>query len=255
MILVVSPAKNLNFDPVPQALLTAPMFPKEAASLARLARKLKAADLSRLMGISAKLAELNARRFKTFKLEAPDGIQAAFAFNGDVYRGLDARSLDPEALAFAQDHLRILSGLYGVLRPLDRIQPYRLEMGVGLENAKGRNLYDFWGTKIARALCAAAVDHADPTIVNLASNEYFAAVKVKALKPPVLTCRFLEEEEGGKTRMISFFAKRARGLMARYVIDGRLEKPEDLKGFDKEGYAFRPDLSKKGDWVFTRPAK
>jgi len=255
MLMVISPAKNLNFSPVQAELVTEPMFPKETASLARLARKLKAADLSRLMGISARLADLNVGRFKTFKAEAPDGMQAAFAFNGDVYRGLDARGLDPEALDFAQDHLRILSGLYGVLRPLDRIQPYRLEMGIGLANAKGKDLYDFWGAKIARALCAAAANHADPTIVNLASNEYFAAVKVKALKPPVLTCRFLEEDEGGRTRMISFFAKRARGLMARYVIDRRLERSEDLKGFDKEGYAFRPDLSKKGDWVFARPAR
>ena len=254
MLLVVSPAKNLNFEPAQAALLTEPMFPKEAASLARLARKLKAVDLIQLMGVSQRLAELNVQRFKAFKPGSSGGLQASFAFNGDVYRGLDARSLDPEALSFAQDHLRILSGLYGVLRPLDGIQPYRLEMGVELANAKGRNLYEFWGAKIARALNAAAAGQADPTIVNLASIEYFAAVRVKALKTPVLTCRFLEESEG-QTRMISFFAKRARGLMVRYAIDGRLERAEDLKGFDREGYGFRPELSTKADWVFTRPAR
>ncbi len=251
MILVISPAKSLDFTPAGDAPATAPAFPRETAKLARLARKLKRADLRRLMDISDKLADLNVQRFKTFDATSEAGLQAAFAFDGDVYDGLQARTLDPCGLAWAQDHLRILSGLYGVLRPLDRIQPYRLEMGIRLANPKGESLYDFWGDKIARTLKDAARDEADPTVVNLASQEYFGAVRPKALKTRVVACRFLEEKDG-EARIISFFPKRARGLMARYAIDGRLERAEDLKGFDRDGYGFRPDLSSKDEWVFMR---
>ncbi len=251
MLMVISPAKSLDFTPVEDAPATLPQFPRETAGLARLARRLKKADLRRLMGISEKLAELNVQRFKAFDAKADTGLQAAFAFDGDVYDGLQARTLDAEGLAYAQDHLRILSGLYGLLRPLDRIQPYRLEMGIRLANPKGGSLYDFWDGKITKALKAAAKGQADRTIVNLASQEYFGAVNRKALKPPAVTCRFLEEKDG-EARLISFFAKRARGAMARFAIDGRVERAEDLKGFDRDGYRFRPDLSKDHDWVFVR---
>ena len=252
MLMVISPAKSLDFTPVEGAPATAPAFPKETARLARLAKKLKRADLRRLMDISEALADLNHQRFKVFDPRHDGGLQAAFAFDGDVYDGLQARTLDADGLAFAQDHLRILSGLYGVLRPLDRIQPYRLEMGIRLVNPKGGNLYDFWADRPAKALKAAALDHADPTVVNLASQEYFAAVKPKALKARVVSCRFLEEKDG-EARLISFFAKRARGAMARYAIDHRLDRAEALQGFDRDGYSFRPALSTGDDWVFARP--
>lgn len=252
MILVISPAKSLDFTPVEGVPATAPAFPKETAALVRLARRQKRAGLRRLMGISEKLAELNADRFKAFDLKAEDaGLQAAFAFDGDVYGGLSARGLEPEGLDWAQRHLRILSGLYGVLRPLDRIQPYRLEMGVRLANPKGDSLYDFWGDKVGEALKTAAKDHADPTIVNLASQEYFGSVKVKTLKARVVTCHFLEEKDG-EAKVISFYAKRARGLMARYAIDIRAERAEQLKGFDREGYRLHPGQSTDTDWVFVR---
>jgi cytoplasmic iron level regulating protein YaaA (DUF328/UPF0246 family) len=251
MILVISPAKSLDFTAVPDAPATRPQFRGETASLARIARKLTRTDLRRLMDISDKLAELNVQRFRAFDAGAEDGVQAAFAFDGDVYDGLDARSLDAGALDWAQDHLRILSGLYGVLRPLDRIQPYRLEMGVKLRTPRGESLYDFWGEKIARTLRAAAEGHAEPVIVNLASQEYFGAVRPKALKRPVIACRFLEEKDG-EAKIVSFYAKKARGMMARWAVDGRLERAEDLKGFDREGYRFRPDLSSADAWTFLR---
>jgi cytoplasmic iron level regulating protein YaaA (DUF328/UPF0246 family) len=252
MILVLSPAKSLDFTPVEGARASSPAFSRDTAALARIAKRLTHADLRRLMGISEKLAELNVERFRAFDTTGEDGLQAAFAFDGDVYDGLAARTLDADGLDFAQAHLRILSGLYGLLRPLDRIQPYRLEMGVRLANPKGENLYDYWGAKISKALNAAGQDHPDPTLVNLASQEYFGAVDHRALKLKVVVCRFLEEREGER-RMISFFAKRARGLMARFAIDHRLDRAEALKDFDRDGYAFRPELSKEDDWVFVRP--
>ena len=252
MILVLSPAKSLDFTPVEGLEVSSPAFPKDTAALAKIAKRLKRADLRRLMGISEKLADLNVERFKAFDAKSEDGLQAAFAFDGDVYDGLDARRLGADGLDFAQAHVRILSGLYGLLRPLDRIQPYRLEMGVRLANPKGENLYDYWGAKISKALNAAGQDHADPTLVNLASQEYFGAVDRKALKLPLVSCRFLEERDGER-RMISFFAKKARGLMARYAIDLKLDRAEALKGFDREGYAFDPGLSSEDDWVFVRP--
>jgi cytoplasmic iron level regulating protein YaaA (DUF328/UPF0246 family) len=181
-----------------------------------------------------------------------EGVQAALAFAGDVYDGLAARTLDVAALAWAQDRLRILSGLYGLLRPLDRIQPYRLEMGVRLAVDGGATLYDFWGDRLAKGLRAAAQGHADPTVVNLASQEYFGAVDAKALKLPLVTCHFKEESEAG-VRIISFYAKVARGMMARYAIDHRIDQAEALKGFDRAGYAYVKSLSTDTDWTFVRP--
>lgn len=253
MLIVISPAKALNFDaPPPSAPLTLPQLADQTAELAKTTKKLRVSDLKRLMSLSDALASLNRERFQAFAPESEEGLQAAFAFNGDVYQGLKARELDRKALAWAQDHLRILSGLYGVLRPLDAIQPYRLEMGVKLKTRRGQSLYDFWGERIANALDDALAGHKDKTIVNCASGEYFGAVDRKALKAPVVACRFLEEKDG-ESRILSFFAKRARGALARYAIDNRIDTVADLKGFDTDGYRFQPHLSSDEELTFSRP--
>lgn len=252
MLMVISPAKAMNFEAPERVLpLTTPALKDDIAELDTVTRKLRPRDLRQLMDISEKLADLNHARFQAFDPSVEDGLQAAVAFNGDVYAGLNARSLDVKAFAWAQDHLRILSGLYGVLRPADAIQPYRLEMGVQLKTKRGRSLYQFWGDRIARALNEAAEGHRDRRLVNLASQEYFGAVDLKALTLPVITCRFFEDR-GDVTKQISFMAKKARGMMARYAIDGRIDRVEGLKDFDREGYAWRPDRSTDVDWVFLR---
>ena len=253
MLIVLSPAKALNFDAAPaSAPLTLPQLADQTAELAKTAKKLRIADLKRMMSLSDALAKLNRERFQAFEPQSEEGLQAAFAFNGDVYLGLKARELDRKALSWAQDHVRILSGLYGVLRPLDAIQPYRLEMGVRIKTRRGQSLYDFWGPRISAALDEAAQGHKDRTIVNCASGEYFGAVDRAALKAPVVSCRFLEEKDG-EARIISFFAKRARGALARYAIDNRIEKAADLKAFDTAGYRFQPHLSSEQELTFSRP--
>ena len=255
MLVVLSPAKTLDFSPPsPDVPATDPMLVRDTAALAKVTRRLKATDLSRLMGISDALADLNAERFRAFQPdpEKAQGVQAALAFAGDVYEGLKARTLDGDGLAWAQEHVRILSGLYGLLRPLDRIQPHRLEMGTRLPTPRGASLYDFWGDRIARRLDDTLKTHSDPTLVNLASIEYFGAVDRKALKRPVVSCAFRQIRDG-ELRNLSLFAKTGRGLMARYAIDHRITRAEDLKGFDRAGYGFRPDLSGESEWVFTRP--
>lgn len=251
MIIVLSPAKRLDFTEVIDAPSTARRFVEETASLAKTTRRLTRADLRKLMSISDKLADLNRERFQAFDPESQDGVQAAFAFAGDVYEGLKARDMDAAALAFAQDHVRILSGFYGLLRPLDRIQPYRLEMGVRLKTRRGSSLYDFWGDRISKQLNEDAEGQTDPTLINLASQEYFGAVDAKALKLPVVTPHFREEKDG-ESRIISFFAKKARGTMARFAVDERLEKAEDLKAFDRDGYRFDKGASTETDWIFIR---
>ena len=252
MLIVLSPAKRLDFTEADPALPASERrFREDTASLARTARGRTVAELRRLMGISDDLARLNRARFQAFNAESTDGVQAAFAFAGDVYEGLRARELDAGALGWAQDHLRILSGLYGVLRPLDRIQPYRLEMGVRLKTRRGSSLYDFWGDRLSKQLNADAEGHADPTLVNLASQEYFGAVDARALKLPVVTPHFRETRDG-ESRIISFFAKRARGAMARFAIDERLDTAEDLKAFDRDGYRFDKAASTETDWIFIR---
>ena len=252
MLIVLSPAKRLDFTEADPALPASERrFREDTASLARTARARTVAELRRLMGISDDLARLNRERFQAFDAESTDGVQAAFAFAGDVYEGLKARELDAAGLAFAQAHIRILSGLYGLLRPLDRIQPYRLEMGTRLKTRRGSSLYDFWGDRIARCLTADAEGQADPTLVNLASQEYFGAVDARALKLPVVTPHFREARDG-ESRIISFFAKKARGGMARFAIDERIERAEDLKGFDRDGYRFDSAASTETDWIFTR---
>ena len=252
MLMVVSPAKALNFAAPPaNAPLTLPIMRQDTETLAKVARRLTVRDLKSLMGISDQLAKLNRQRFQAFDPQSEDGLQAVFVFNGDVYRGLQARSFDQAALKWAQGHLRILSGLYGLLRPLDAIQPYRLEMGSRLRTRRGATLYAFWGARLSVSLNEAAAGHADPTLVNLASQEYFAAVDQTALRLPVVTCHFREERDGA-LRTLSFPAKRARGLMARFAVDRRLDTAEHLKDFDAEGYGFRADVSTNSDWVFAR---
>jgi cytoplasmic iron level regulating protein YaaA (DUF328/UPF0246 family) len=254
MLFVLSPAKTLDFSPTPAELpTTAPDMRADTGKLTRVTRKLKAADLKRMMDISDALAELNVARFKAFKPRADElGAPAALTFAGDVYVGLSARTLGQDDLMWAQDHVRILSGLYGILRPLDRIQAYRLEMGVRLATERGNSLYDFWGDKLSKALNKAAKGQADRTLVNLASQEYFGAVDKKALKLPLVTCHFKQEQEG-IFRNISFYAKAARGLMTRYAVEGRIDRVQGLKDFNVAGYGFRSELSDAGDWVFTRP--
>jgi cytoplasmic iron level regulating protein YaaA (DUF328/UPF0246 family) len=252
LLIILSPAKRLDFTEAdPSVPATKRRFLEDTASLATTARRQTKADLRRLMGISDDLAKLNAARFKAFDAESTDGVQAAFAFAGDVYEGLQARALDEKGLDFAQSHLRILSGFYGLLRPLDRIQPYRLEMGTRLKTRRGANLYDFWGDRISKQLNADAEGHPDPTLVNLASQEYFGAVDAKALKLPIVTPQF-REEKNGESRIVSFFAKKARGAMARFAIDERVERVSDLKAFDRDGYAFDKASSTGNEWIFIR---
>lgn len=258
MLTVISPAKRLDLNPVVLAsdlVATDPIFPSEAATLARTARKLSVADLRSLMSISESLAQLNKDRFAAFsETPAPETVKpAALAFAGDTYTGLEATSLDADALRWAQGHLRILSGLYGLLRPLDRIQPYRLEMGSRLVTRQGATLYDFWGDRIAKALNAAAEDVGTDTLINCASTEYFSAVDREALRLRVITPVFLEEKNG-EAKIVSFFAKKARGAMARFIAEHRLSDPEAVRTFDTGGYRFRADLSEGDRWVFLRAA-
>jgi cytoplasmic iron level regulating protein YaaA (DUF328/UPF0246 family) len=208
------------------------------------------------MDLSDNLAALNVARYEAWrpKFTAKNSKQAVLAFNGDVYDGLEAKSLKPKDLEWAQDHVCILSGLYGVLRPLDWMQPYRLEMGTALTNLRGKNLYQFWGASIAQHLNAQLVKDKTPVVVNLASQEYFKAVDQKVLKARVIECVF-EEYKGGKYKVISFFAKRARGLLARYAIQKHIQNPEKLKDFNLEGYAYEDSESDVNRWVFRRREK
>ena len=251
MLITVSPAKKLDMSEVVGVTPTRPAFGTDAVQLAGIARELSVKDLQKLMGISETLARLNAERFRDFgQMEEKP---AALAFAGDTYQGLEAGTLDAEEMAFAQDHLRILSGLYGVLRPLDAIEPYRLEMGSRLKTPRGATLYDYWGARIAEALNAQAEVLGTDTLINCASQEYFGAVDLTALKPRVITPVFLEEKNG-EAKIVSFYAKKARGAMARFIIQRRLTDPEGLRDFDSGGYGFRPDLSEGDRWVFLREA-
>ncbi|MDZ7711458.1 MAG: peroxide stress protein YaaA [Roseovarius sp.] len=249
MLVVVSPAKKLDMTPVDGIRATRPAFDAEARELAEVARRLDAEGLKKLMKISDNLARLNAERFAEFghMPEKP----AALAFAGDTYQGLEAGSLDADEMAWAQDHFRILSGLYGVLRPLDAIQPYRLEMGSRLATERGRTLYDYWGDRIARALKTQASEIGADTLVNCASQEYFGAVDLSALGLRVITPVFMEER-GGAPKVVSFYAKRARGAMARFIIQNRLTDPESLTDFDTGGYRHAPELSAPDRPVFLR---
>jgi len=254
MLFVLSPAKTL-LDQTPAAPVepTVPRWMNESAKLVRHLRRLDAEAVAELMDLSPKLAELNVERYRVWKTKGFESRAhpAIFSFNGDVYLGLGARDLDPEALQWAQTHVRILSGLYGVLRPFDRMQAYRLEMSTRLMNDRGPDLYAFWGDRIARALDADLQEHPQQIVVNLASEEYFAAVDRRRLRAPVLQAVF-QESRGGPFRVISFSAKRARGLLARWAIERRIEDPEDLKSFAEEGYQFTGEASSDRVWVFRR---
>ncbi len=254
MLAIISPAKKLKFETRDPTLASSePDFLKDTQQLISVARKLSRADLRAMMKISDNLADLNWQRFQDFA-ENPDITQtkqAVMAFAGDTYTGLDAESLDPEDIDFAQNHLRILSGLYGLLKPLDEIQPYRLEMGRKLKTKRGETLYAFWGDRIARALDQQLEGHRHKVVINLASNEYFRAVDKKALKAPVFNMIF-KENKSGQYKIIGLFAKRARGAMARYMIKNRIEDPLDLLAFDEDGYEYREDMSDANNHVFVR---
>jgi cytoplasmic iron level regulating protein YaaA (DUF328/UPF0246 family) len=257
MLMVLSPAKKLDYDtPVRTTLQSEPVFPDQVLELAGVMRRQSPADLSRLMGLSDALARLNADRYAAW-VPVPDARharQAALAFNGDVYEGLKAPELSDAQLTWAQDHLAILSGLYGVLRPLDLIQPYRLEMGTRLHTAHGETLYAYWGDRIARELNhRLASASGERVLLNLASGEYFRSVDQKTLRARVVECVF-QDEKNGVWKIISFYAKRARGLMARYVIDHRIESVTELRGFDAEGYRYAPQASSDDRLVFQRSA-
>ena len=257
MLIVISPAKTLDFETQPKLpTFTIPEFLDDSAELIDTLRELEPYKLSELMGISPKLADLNANRYHAWSLPFSSGNakQSVLAFKGDVYSGLDADSLDQDELLYAQEHLRILSGLYGVLKPLDLMPPYRLEMGTKLKTRRGKDLYGFWNDRINTALNAELGRQDDPVLVNLASNEYFKSVKAEKLAARIITPAF-KEERGGQYKMISFFAKKARGLMSRYIIRNRLTDPDDLKGFDLEGYRYNSGLSGADSPVFTRTSK
>jgi len=253
MLILLSPAKNMNFDAVGRDLpATTPDLIDETRILSKTTRQLTAPKIKAMMKINDDLARLNRERFQAFDADQPGVKQAAFAFNGEVYRGLEAHTLSADDLDWAQGHLRILSGMYGALKPLDAIHPYRLEMGRKLHTRRGENLYDFWGDRIAKTLNGLQADDADPVILNLASNEYFKAVDRKALKGRVVTATFKEEKDG-QLRALMVFAKKARGMMARWAIENRITDPTDLVKFDLGGYRFEADGSSEGDLLFTRP--
>ena len=252
MLVVVSPAKKLDWSERDQEM-SFPAFQDDAIALNAVARALTVPELMKLMHISEDLAKLNYDRFRDFAADpqAADLRPAALAFAGDTYQGLEAASLESDEMAWAQDHFRILSGLYGLLRPLDALQPYRLEMGSRLKNPRGKNLYEYWGSQIAEALNAQAEAVGAKVLVNCASQEYFGAVDLKALKPQVVTPVFMEDKNG-TPKVVSFYAKRARGAMARYMIQNRIADASALQEFDSGGYVYQPHLSEPMKPVFLR---
>lgn len=256
MLFLISPAKALDYETPPvTATHTQPLFVPQASELIEVLREKSPQQIAELMDLSDQLSGLNVARYQAWrpKFSPKTAKQAVLAFDGDVYGGLDAKTLSEDELAWTQQHLCILSGLYGVLRPLDLMRPYRLEMGTRLQTHKGRNLYQFWGTQIADYLNQRAAADATPVVVNLASEEYFKSVDRKALKPRVVTCVF-EEFKAGKYKVISFMAKRARGLMVRHAVRERAVSVEQLKRFDAEGYRYMADVSEPDRLVFRREA-
>ena len=254
MLTVISPAKTLDYETeLPSEEFTRPAHLQQSKLLINRLRDFSALDLAELQHVSSKIAELNFERNHAWKtpFNLKNSRQALFAFKGDVYTGLDAYTMSKDNLAFAQDHLRILSGLYGLLRPLDLMRPYRLEMGTKLATSSGKNLYEFWNLRITDAINKQLKAIKADTLVNLASNEYFKAVKPRKIRGRIITPEF-KDYKNGEYKMIGFFAKKARGLMARFVIDNELTDPEDMQRFDREGYQFKPAMSSDDKWVFTR---
>lgn len=257
MLLVLSPAKSLDYEsPSTIAQFTLPQFINESASLIKDLKKLSLKDVAELMSISDKLAALNVARYSEWskKFSEENSKQAVLAFNGDVYDGLNASTFNKKQFEFAQQHLRILSGLYGVLRPLDLMQPYRLEMGTAFANPKGKDLYAFWGDKISINLKAELESHKSQVLLNLASDEYFKVVNPKVLGTEIISPIF-QDEKDGKFKIISFYAKRARGLMARFIVENKIDNPIEIRDFNLDGYKFSPKESKPNFPVFRRKEK
>lgn len=254
MLTLISPAKTLDFDTPPHTRkATQPLFLDKSAALVKEARDMSPEDIRALMGVSENIAELNHERFMNWgtPFSLDNAKQSILAFKGDVYTGLEAQTLSTKQLNFAQKHLAILSGLYGVLRPLDLMQPYRLEMGLKFANSGGKNLYEFWDDAINEAVNGLLKKSGSTVLVNLASNEYFKSVKAKALDADVVTPVF-KDKKNGKYRVISFFAKKARGQMARYIIDNELNEPDGLRKFRVDGYRYNKGESTARELVFTR---
>lgn len=254
MLSLLSPAKSLDFEsPATSKIYTQPIFQQEALELVEQLKLLAPQDICQLMKISDKLGSLNAARFQDWQLPftTQNAKPAALAFTGDVYAGLDATSLDDNALEFAQNHLAILSGLYGLLKPMDLIQPYRLEMGTKFANKRGKDLYSFWQPQLTAELKKRLEEQETPVLINLASQEYFKSVNTKQLNMPIITPVF-KDWKNDQYKIISFYAKRARGLMARFIVENKIDRPEDLKHFDSDGYGFNLTLSEGNNWVFTR---
>jgi cytoplasmic iron level regulating protein YaaA (DUF328/UPF0246 family) len=252
MLIVLSPAKSLDLETPPTTSLhSTPDFLDHSAQLIERMRQFSPAEVGSLMGISDALSALNVARYASWTPKLDDARQAIMAFNGDVYAGFEARSLQPAQLAYAQSQVRILSGLYGLLRPLDLIHPHRLEMGTRLSTARGKDLYAFWGDTITNGLNRTAKEQGAKVLVNLASEEYFKSVKPRQLDVPVIAPVF-EDWKNGKYKIISFYAKRARGMLARYAAVNNIRDPEQLKQFDVDGYAYVPEASNDKSWVFRR---
>ncbi|MDE2440135.1 MAG: peroxide stress protein YaaA [Betaproteobacteria bacterium] len=257
MLILLSPAKALDFKTPPHITgYTLPAYLKQSEILIQQLRKLSPADIAKLMDLSDPLALLNFNRYADWSLPfSPDNAkQSVLAFDGDVYDGLSAKTLSADDLDFAQRHVRILSGLYGLLKPLDLMQPYRLEMGTRFANKAGKDLYAFWGETLLNAINAELDATKRPVVINLASEEYFKAAVGRKIQGEVIQPVF-EDWKNGKYKIISFYAKRARGLMTRYAVLNRLDDPEALQGFDYDGYAFAPEVSDKSTWVFRRRAE
>ncbi len=254
MKLVISPAKTLDFESASVTdIHSQPEYLEQSQQLIDQLKVLSQAEVASLMKLSDKLAALNVARFGSWEtpFTADNAKQAILAFKGDVYTGLNAESFSEKDFKFAQNHLRILSGLYGLLKPLDLIQPYRLEMGTRFANSKGKNLYEFWDIQLTNALNKELSEEKEPILINLASNEYFKAIKMKNLQAEVITPVF-KDWKNGQYKMISFYAKKARGLMAAHVIKKQLTEPEQIKTFNVDGYYFSEEQSKGSEWVFLR---
>lgn len=254
MLIVISPAKTLDYENVPKTkVFTTPDYLGQSQQLINRLRNFSSLDISDLMKVSAKIADLNFDRYESWKkpFTVKNAKQAILAFKGDVYTGLDAESFKADDFKFAQNHLRVLSGLYGLLRPLDLMQPYRLEMGTKLKTDIGKNLYEFWGSDITEGLNKQLKKIKSNYLINLASNEYFKSVKPKELNAEIITPAF-KEFKNGEYKMIGIYAKKARGMLSRYIIQNKLSDPEDIKSFNEDGYRFNKTLSKDNDFVFTR---
>lgn len=257
MLIVLSPAKSLDYKtPAKVKAPTLPEFVSESAKLIADLKKLSPQEVANLMGLSDQLAALNVGRYRDWskKFTEENSKPAIYAFDGDVYDGFDVKTLDAKAIAFAQDHIRILSGLYGALRPLDLMQPYRLEMGTSFKNARGKDLYAFWGERVTDSLKQVLEQQKKPVLLNLASEEYFKVLQAKNLDCPVISPIF-QDGKDGKYKIISFYAKRARGLMARFVVENRITDAADLKGFNLDGYKYVPSESKPEKPLFRRPER